>query len=361
MLTLRRHHHSSIPNGCSGTALPGDPHQDQGPPRHGAALYLWKGNDVAPSPHQATNHQQAVLAEFTGRLKGWRASNPNLILHLSWVIRGVHGHSIPCKLSWHHPRHPGDSLGVHNGTLHPQGPVVLPGLSWSWRGSGILSMQSLKETHGFLSSQSPLQSLQKDAAPSVQIIRSPKGNWLFPDYCQSQHESLTPLKLVRRPNTSPGSCGPWGSHDWPWFPWAVEVWDTLDILGWMSRGPLSQPKASSSAYRNLNHTPEERSWGCVYLRQTYTHTEREIYTQINTHGTRTQPSIWPLHSQGPAELNGVEDKPQLRTTFQRGSSHHLQHWTHAGQSNLSFSFPLLWNPSVSFSLIWICYYGHLVH
>lgn len=69
LLTLRRHHHSSIPNSCSGTALPGDPHQHQGPPRHGAALYLWKGNDVAPSPHQATNHQQAALAKFMGRLE----------------------------------------------------------------------------------------------------------------------------------------------------------------------------------------------------------------------------------------------------------------------------------------------------
>lgn len=42
---------------------------------------------------------------------------------------------IPCKLSQHHPLHPGDSSGTRDGTLDPREPqelAVLPGLFWSW-------------------------------------------------------------------------------------------------------------------------------------------------------------------------------------------------------------------------------------
>lgn len=151
-----------------------DPHQHQGPPRHGAALYLCKGNDVAPSPHQATNHQQAALAEFMGRLGRLKGTKSQSYFPLGLGNQRSSQAQHPMQA-----QHPGDSSGVHNGILHPQ---IAPGAGGATRAVLELAWKGDMEHAGpqgdawFLSSQSPLQSLQKDAVPSVQIIRSPRGN-----------------------------------------------------------------------------------------------------------------------------------------------------------------------------------------
>lgn len=144
-----RHHPSSrepIPNRCSGTALPGDRHHDQGPPRHGAALYLRKGNDVAPVA--PPGHQPPSLVEFMDGLKGLKGTRPPSRFTLELGNRrssraraaGICGssfclaasrassaHTTPCSLGA--PRAPAMGPLIPR---EPRGPVVLPGLFWSW-------------------------------------------------------------------------------------------------------------------------------------------------------------------------------------------------------------------------------------
>lgn len=116
------------------------------PPRHGAALYLRKGNDVAPVT--PPGHQRASFAEFMDRPKKAEGhKNPSLVSHVNSAIGGARGHAQKefagiLSASWHpvqaQPTPPSASWGL---LWHPQrdpaspgsprGPVVLPGLFWS--------------------------------------------------------------------------------------------------------------------------------------------------------------------------------------------------------------------------------------
>lgn len=99
LLTLRRHRHSSIPNGCSGTALPEIPTSTRVLHAMEQPSTCARGMTWPHHPTRPPTTSRQLLPNSWADWEGWRAPNPNLIFHLSWVIRGAHRHSIPCKLS----------------------------------------------------------------------------------------------------------------------------------------------------------------------------------------------------------------------------------------------------------------------
>lgn len=181
------------------------------PVTSGELLALWTHPSAAHwSPHHHRGIRAMEQPSACGRLTRWPCTQPKLMSQLSsWAGWGREGHKAPrshqpwaqqwaqegragippasrassaLSLLRAHNRtpRPQDAPGAHNGSACPHGVVVPPGAEhrgtavgrWACRASG---------------------SLWKDAVPSVQIIRSLKGNWLFPDYCRSQHESLPPV------------------------------------------------------------------------------------------------------------------------------------------------------------------------
>lgn len=167
----------------------------EGSPGHGAALCLRQGDGVAPihPPRAPARSCPPVFpAEFTGRLKRMKGTKTQSRFQLefssqksSWACtEGICRNSYCFVLgasSGDATPLPGRSSGAQSRTPRPQDWWHY----WGCPGAGVwASRHGVKYRAcraqggwmGSLGSPPPLQSLQKDAVPSVQIIRSPKGN-----------------------------------------------------------------------------------------------------------------------------------------------------------------------------------------